>query len=56
MLTEASGKRGAAGTHICVELPHKGGEIVVLEVLGQELLCTLGLVPDCEAAKHTMVS
>ncbi len=48
ILMQATGMEQEA--HICVELPHKGGEVVVLEVLRQELFCTLGLVPHCEAA------
>ena len=39
--------------HIGVELPNKGGEVVVLEVLGQQLLGTLRLIPDSEAAEQT---
>ena len=38
--------------YIGVELPHKRGEVVVLEVLWQQLLCTLRLIPHCEAAEH----
>ena len=45
---------GAWGmAHIGVELPNKGGEVVVLEVLGQQLLGTLRLIPDSEAAEQT---
>ena len=36
-------------TYICVELPDEGGEVAVLEVLGQEVPGELGRVPDDEA-------
>ena len=36
-------------TYICVELPDEGGEVAVLEVLGQEVPGELGRAPDDEA-------
>lgn len=38
------------GTHIGVELPHEGGEVVVLEVFRQQHLGKLWWVPDNETA------
>jgi hypothetical protein len=42
-----------AGTHICVELPHKAGEVVVLEELAQQLSREVLVLPDREAASTT---
>ena len=41
------GPRGAA--YVGVELPHEAGEVVVLEVLGEQIPAELGLVGDDEA-------
>lgn len=38
-------------THICVQLPHEGREIVVLEVLGQQELGEFGGIPDHKTAQ-----
>ena len=38
-------------TYVGVELPHKGGEVAVLEVLGQEVPGKLWRLPHDEAAE-----
>ena len=45
-MTAASG----AGTYICVELPHKAGEVVVLEGTGQQISGELSWLPHNETA------
>jgi hypothetical protein len=48
--------RGVSTTYIGVELPHKAGEVVVLEVAGQQVPAELWWLPYDEAAgaNHTM--
>ena len=40
------------GAHVCVELPHEAGEIVVLEELAQQLPGEVLVLPDREAARN----
>ena len=41
----------SSGSHIGVELPHKAGKVVVLEVLGQQVARKVGWLPYNEAVK-----
>lgn len=40
---------GGLHTHICIQLPHKAGKVVVLKVLWKQLACKLRGVPNHKA-------
>lgn len=47
---EVDEKEAGGDAHICVELAHKRGEVLMLELLWQHIVLKLRVIPDREAA------